>query len=75
MFEFVLYTAKYGKMSSYISGYLVAVEKYLKKDDWYMFAHMTKGTISLPIFTSLDCYWPGIQVLIARRTMGSCLLT
>ena len=61
-------------MSSYISGYLVAVEKYLKKDDWYMFAHMTKGTISLPIFTSLDCYWPGIQVLIARSTMGSCLL-
>ena len=33
--------------------------------------HMSKGTISLPIFNSLDYYWPGIQVLVARSIMGS----
>ncbi|XP_053384353.1 ER degradation-enhancing alpha-mannosidase-like protein 2 isoform X2 [Mercenaria mercenaria] len=46
--------------------YLVSVEKYLKKDDWYMWAHMTKGSISLPIFTSLDCYWPGVQAMLGQ---------
>ncbi|KAL4224501.1 ER degradation-enhancing alpha-mannosidase-like protein 2 [Mactra antiquata] len=45
-------------------SYQESVEKYLKRDDWYMWAHMTKGSISLPIFTSLDCYWPGIQAMI-----------
>ncbi|XP_052798328.1 ER degradation-enhancing alpha-mannosidase-like protein 2 [Mya arenaria] len=54
--------------------YLESVEQYLKKDDWYMWAHMTKGTVSLPIFTSLDCYWPGIQAMLgdvdkAMKTM------
>ncbi|KAH3877235.1 ER degradation-enhancing alpha-mannosidase-like protein 2 [Dreissena polymorpha] len=44
--------------------YQSAVETYLKKDDWYMWAHMTKGSVSLPIFTSLDCYWPGIQAML-----------
>ncbi|GAB1598409.1 ER degradation-enhancing alpha-mannosidase-like protein 2 [Argonauta hians] len=41
-----------------------AIEKYLKRDDWYMWGNMKKGAISLPVFTSLDCYWPGIQSLL-----------
>ncbi|CAI9725282.1 degradation-enhancing alpha-mannosidase 2 [Octopus vulgaris] len=42
----------------------VAIEKYLKRDDWYMWGNMKKGSITLPVFTSLDCYWPGIQSLL-----------
>ncbi|KAK7480421.1 hypothetical protein BaRGS_00028340 [Batillaria attramentaria] len=37
---------------------------YLKRDDWYMWANMKKGGITLPLFTSLDAYWPGIQSML-----------
>lgn len=42
--------------------YEVSVKKYLKRDDWYMWAQMTKGTITQPLFTSLDGYWPSVKV-------------
>ncbi|XP_061181375.1 ER degradation-enhancing alpha-mannosidase-like protein 2 [Saccostrea echinata] len=44
--------------------YEKAIVKHVKRDDWYMWAHMTKGGITLPMFTSLDAYWPGIQSLL-----------
>ncbi|RUS81987.1 hypothetical protein EGW08_010256 [Elysia chlorotica] len=44
--------------------YETSIKRYLKRDDWYMWAHMTKGTISLPLFTSLDGYWPSIQGML-----------
>ena len=45
-----------------IQAYSSAFEKVLKKEDWYMWAHMKKATISLPIFQSLEAFWPGVQV-------------
>ncbi|KAK3585437.1 hypothetical protein CHS0354_020155 [Potamilus streckersoni] len=51
-------------------AYEAAVEKYLKRDDWYMWAHMSKGTITLPVFTSLDAYYPGIQALLGDIDKG-----
>lgn len=39
------------------------VEQYLKISDWYVWAHMEKGQITMPIFQSLDAYWPGLQTL------------
>ncbi|KAK6972511.1 ER degradation-enhancing alpha-mannosidase-like protein 3 [Biomphalaria glabrata] len=44
--------------------YEVPIRKYLKRGDWYMWAQMNKGSITLPLFTSLDGYWPGIQTLV-----------
>ncbi|CAL1535448.1 unnamed protein product [Lymnaea stagnalis] len=54
--------------------YEVAIKKYVKKDDWYMWAQMNKGGITLPLFTSLDGFWPGIQAMLgdlnqAMKTM------
>ncbi len=43
-------------------GYLPAIEKYMKMDDWYMWVHMAKGSVTMPIFQSLDAYWPGLKV-------------
>lgn len=43
--------------------YEKAIVKHVKREDWYMWAHMSKGGITLPMFTSLDAYWPGIQVI------------
>ena len=38
------------------------IHKYLKYDDWYLWVNKDTGKISLPIFQSLDAYWPGVQV-------------
>lgn len=48
-------------------GYEKAIVKHVKREDWYMWAHMSKGGITLPMFTSLDAYWPGIQVIHYSR--------
>jgi mannosidase alpha-like ER degradation enhancer 2 len=39
-----------------------AIEKYLKREDWYMWAQMKKGTVTQPVFQSLEAYWPGLLV-------------
>jgi mannosidase alpha-like ER degradation enhancer 2 len=43
------------------------IEQYLKRDDWYMWASMKKGTVVLPVFQSLEAFWPGMQV-------GECVI-
>lgn len=45
------------------AAYKQALLKYLKREDWYMWAHMDKGTITLPIFQSLEAFWPGLLVI------------
>lgn len=35
----------------------------MKTQDWYLDVNMNSGTVSLPWFTSLAGFWPGLQVL------------
>uniref|UniRef100_A0A8C4QHT5 alpha-1,2-Mannosidase n=1 Tax=Eptatretus burgeri TaxID=7764 RepID=A0A8C4QHT5_EPTBU len=44
--------------------YVQVIEKYMKHDDWYMWVHMSKGTVSMPVFQSLEAFWPGLQSLV-----------
>ena len=39
------------------------IHKHLKYHDWYVWTHMDTGKVSLPIFQSLEAFWPGMQVL------------
>lgn len=39
-----------------------AIKNYTKFDDWYLWVQMYKGTVSMPVFQSLEAYWPGLQV-------------
>lgn len=48
----LFYTEYYGK-----------IKKYLKHSDWYIWVNMNKGQITMPIFQSLEAFWPGLQVL------------
>uniref|UniRef100_A0A1B0B9Q8 alpha-1,2-Mannosidase n=1 Tax=Glossina palpalis gambiensis TaxID=67801 RepID=A0A1B0B9Q8_9MUSC len=41
-----------------------AIDKYLRHGDWYVWASMTKGQITLPVFQSLESFWPGLLSLI-----------
>ena len=38
------------------------IHKNMKFDDWYVWVHMDKSAVTMPIFQSLDAYWPGLQV-------------
>ncbi|PNF23714.1 ER degradation-enhancing alpha-mannosidase-like protein 2 [Cryptotermes secundus] len=42
----------------------IAIEKYLKRDDWHLWVSMTKGQVTLPVFQSLEAYWPGVLSLV-----------
>jgi mannosidase alpha-like ER degradation enhancer 2 len=43
-----------------------AIEKYIRKEDWHLWVSMTKGQITLPVFQSLDAYWPGVLSLFGE---------
>lgn len=42
----------------------VAIDKYLNKDDWQIWASMSKGQITLPVFQSLQAFYPGLLSLM-----------
>lgn len=42
----------------------IAIDKYLSKNDWHIWASMTKGLVTIPVFQSLDAYWPGVLSMI-----------
>ncbi|XP_076626110.1 ER degradation-enhancing alpha-mannosidase-like protein 2 [Colletes latitarsis] len=43
-----------------------AIEKYIRKEDWHLWVSMTKGQVTLPVFQSLDAYWPGVLSLFGE---------
>ncbi|XP_067614449.1 ER degradation-enhancing alpha-mannosidase-like protein 2 [Eurosta solidaginis] len=50
------------------------IDKYLKRDDWYVWANMYTGQVTLPVFQSLEAFWPGVLSLFgdispAMRTL------
>ncbi|NWQ81754.1 EDEM2 protein, partial [Columbina picui] len=51
-------------MKSRVGQYDKAIKNYTKFDDWYLWVQMYKGTVSMPVFQSLEAYWPGLQSLI-----------
>lgn len=45
-----------------------AIDKYLKRDDWHIWASMSKGQLTLPVFQSLQAFWPGLLSLLGDIT-------
>nr|XP_053642208.1 ER degradation-enhancing alpha-mannosidase-like protein 2 isoform X2 [Cherax quadricarinatus] len=41
-----------------------AIDKYLHHEDWYLWATMTKGYVTMAVFQSLEAYWPGVLALL-----------
>lgn len=44
----------------------VSIDQYLKREDWYVWASMMKGLATMPIFQSLEAYWPGVLSLLGE---------
>ncbi|TNN59026.1 ER degradation-enhancing alpha-mannosidase-like protein 2 [Liparis tanakae] len=48
------------------SEYDRALQNYTRFDDWYLWVQMHKGTVSMPVFQSLEAFWPGLQSLLGN---------
>lgn len=46
----------------YVLEYATSINKHVRKEDWFMWVSMTKGTVSMPVFQSLEAFWPGLLV-------------
>lgn len=47
-----------------------AIDKFLKKDDWYVWSSMNKGQLTLPVFQSLEAFFPGVLSLLGDIGAG-----
>ncbi|XP_028163871.1 ER degradation-enhancing alpha-mannosidase-like protein 2 isoform X1 [Ostrinia furnacalis] len=43
-----------------------SIDRYLRKDDWFVWATMLRGHVTLPVFQSLESYYPGLLSLIGE---------
>ncbi|XP_016891372.1 ER degradation-enhancing alpha-mannosidase-like protein 2 [Cynoglossus semilaevis] len=43
-----------------------AIQNYTHFDDWYLWVQMHKGTVTMPVFQSLEAFWPGLQSLLGN---------
>lgn len=41
-----------------------AIDKYLFQDNWFFWANMNSGKKTLPLFSSLEAFYPGVLVLV-----------
>jgi len=41
-----------------------AIDQYLRKDDWYFWVAMKNGQVTLPLFQSLEAFWPGMLSMV-----------
>ncbi|KAG9332586.1 hypothetical protein JZ751_014684 [Albula glossodonta] len=52
------------ELQSMFLEYDRSIKNYTKFDDWYLWVQMHKGTVSMPVFQSLEAFWPGLQSLL-----------
>ncbi|KAI6213722.1 Alpha-1,2-Mannosidase [Aphelenchoides besseyi] len=46
--------------------YETAINKHIRKDDWFTWVSMTKGQVNFPVFQSLEAFWPGVLALTGK---------
>ena len=40
------------------------IDQYLRKDDWHFWVAMKNGQVTLPLFQSLEAFWPGMLSMV-----------
>lgn len=48
-----------------------AIEQFLNHDDWHFWVTMKQGTVTMPVFQSLEAFWPGILSLTGKLSLPS----
>uniref|UniRef100_A0A2P2I5Z2 alpha-1,2-Mannosidase n=1 Tax=Hirondellea gigas TaxID=1518452 RepID=A0A2P2I5Z2_9CRUS len=41
----------------------LAIDRHLRHDDWHLWVTMTRGHVTMPVFQSLEAFWPGVLTL------------
>uniref|UniRef100_A0A915J4M6 alpha-1,2-Mannosidase n=1 Tax=Romanomermis culicivorax TaxID=13658 RepID=A0A915J4M6_ROMCU len=41
-----------------------SIEKYMEKGDWFPWVSMAQGQVTMPVFQSLEAFWPGVLTLV-----------
>jgi len=54
--------------------YALSIATYLQHGDWHFWAHMHKGSITQPVFQSLEAFWPGMLSLIGETESASSIM-
>jgi hypothetical protein len=49
--------------------YEQAINTYIRKGDWLTWVSFNKGQVTLPIFQSLEAFWPGMLVYLTLANM------
>lgn len=50
------------EMTAMFNEYRTAIDRYMMYDDWFMWVNMQKGHVTMPVFQSLEAFWPGLLV-------------
>ncbi|KAE8576725.1 hypothetical protein XENTR_v10004299 [Xenopus tropicalis] len=58
------------ELMSMFLEYNKALQNFTKYDDWYVWVQMYKGTVTMPVFQSLEAFWPGLQSLVGDIRSG-----
>ncbi|XP_040567806.1 ER degradation-enhancing alpha-mannosidase-like protein 2 [Lepeophtheirus salmonis] len=50
--------------------YHEAIKKKMMNSDWYFWVSMFNGNVTLPVFQSLEAFWPGVLSMIGEDEIG-----
>ena len=39
------------------------IDSLIRHDDWHLWVTMNRGHVTMPIFQSLEAFWPGVLTL------------
>ena len=54
------------KLMDHFYIYYETIQKHLKKDDWYFMVNKDSGHVTVPVFQSLESFWPGLLTMIGQ---------
>lgn len=52
------------QLASWFGTYLKSLIKHTLKADWWLWVRMDTGQVTLPVFQSLESFWPGLLTMI-----------
>lgn len=51
------------ELARMFKAYKGSIEKYMRHDDWFFWVSMSTGQVTMPVFQSLEAFWPGMLTL------------
>lgn len=50
--------------------YFEPINRFMNRDDWFFVVHKDSGQVTIPVFQSLESFWPGLLALIGELDRG-----